>query len=108
MSAVEPSTKTCARCKQAKNLADFYVTKQSWCMDCSRTDARERMRVKLGTPEGRAAQRRAVNASRARTGNAAGKRRERVRRKAIAALIDRHHREFEVLVSIAERETPYD
>lgn len=48
--------KKCARCQVSKKLTEYYDDKRSYCIDCERETARERMRKYNQTFNGRAMQ----------------------------------------------------
>ncbi|MBP1913250.1 5-methylcytosine-specific restriction endonuclease McrA/uncharacterized protein YheU (UPF0270 family) [Lederbergia galactosidilyticus] len=48
------TTKTCPRCQQTKSLSEYYGAKRSYCIECERETARERMRKHNATFQGRA------------------------------------------------------
>ncbi|ONK24359.1 hypothetical protein BLX87_05450 [Bacillus sp. VT-16-64] len=46
--------KTCTRCQQTKPIEEYYGAKRSYCIECERETARERMRKYNATFRGRA------------------------------------------------------
>ena len=49
-------TKQCKRCEAEKPIIEYYGSKRSYCIECERVDARERMKKYGATLKGKASQ----------------------------------------------------
>lgn len=112
MSAPVVLTKRCRDCGETKPASEFHVQATArdglrpYCKPCTiaRVNASvARRRAAMGDEAWYAHRRAQVNASRRRTGGAAGLAYNRARYAAFQALADRHRKEFEHLLLLARR-----
>lgn len=112
MSTVVVAVKRCTKCEETKPLTEFHRQSKSpdgrcWhCKPCTLDRIRrnaERRRAEMGEDAWREYRRQTQRRHRERTGNLNGKKIDRARRQAIAALIENHRDEFEHLRLLAKR-----